>query len=394
MQKQNEKQLVMILLAFAFLVGGFVRLYPAIRTGFPLNDGGLFYQMIRDIQQAGFRLPLFTGYNGLNIPFAYPPFPLYFVALLQSLTKVPLPGLMAWLPAVVSLFSVGLFYLLARKILGNEIQAALACMLYALLPHSFEWEIMGGGVTRAFGGFFYILFACALLRVFREKRGMVPAILAGSLLVLSHPEWALHGAVMGVFFWWVWDRNKKGFIRALLVAGGVVLLTSPWWLSVIDRYGLHTFLLAPKASGTHLLFWVPMLLLNFTGESVPFTALFGMLGLFFLIYHKRYFLAAWLVLVFLTDPRSSFNVTPIQISMLAAVALTEIFPSIYHATGRTGSVRTRRQIFHQKRCTFLRPAGYRIFLYPGSAQCANQCAQAGGYRIAWKTRTSRPVLGI
>jgi hypothetical protein len=70
MQKQNEKQLVMILLGFAFLVGGFVRLYPAIKTGFPLNDGGLFYQMIRDLQHTGFRLPLLTSYNQLNIPFA------------------------------------------------------------------------------------------------------------------------------------------------------------------------------------------------------------------------------------------------------------------------------------------------------------------------------------
>jgi hypothetical protein len=164
--------------------------------------------------------------------------------------------------------------------------------------------------------------------VFWEKSGTFLAILAGSLLVLSHPEWALHGLVTAGFFWWMRGRNKAGLISALLVAVGIGLVTSPWWLSVISRYGLQTFLLAPRASGTHLLFWVPLLLLNFTGESVPFTALFGMLGLLFLVYHKRYFLAAWLVLVFLTDPRSSLNVTPIQISMLAAIAISEFFPPI------------------------------------------------------------------
>lgn len=324
--QQTEKQFALIMLGFALLMGSFVRLYPMIKTGFPVNDGGLFFKMIQDLQQAGYQLPFVTTYNHLDIPFAYPPFPLYFVAILNQISKVPLLALVGWLPAIISILSMAAFYLLARKLLDNEFQAALAAMFFALLPHSFEWQIMGGGVTRAFGGLFYILFSYCTYRTFWEKKGnIIPAIITGSLLVLSHPEWTLHGIVTAGYFWWTKGRNKPGILKALLLAGSVALLTALWWLDVILRHGIQVFLAAPKASGTHLLFWVPLLLLNFTGESVPFTALLGIIGAIYLLHKKQPFLAIWFLLVFLTDPRSSLNVAPIQVSLLAAIAFSEIF---------------------------------------------------------------------
>jgi hypothetical protein len=62
-----------VALASAVLLGLLIRLSFVVGTDFPLNDGALFYTMVRDLQQVHYRLPLYTSYNGAQIPFAYPP---------------------------------------------------------------------------------------------------------------------------------------------------------------------------------------------------------------------------------------------------------------------------------------------------------------------------------
>ena len=52
-----------LLLFTALLFGAIVRLWPALTNGFPLNDGGMFYTMIRDLKANHFILPRFASYN-------------------------------------------------------------------------------------------------------------------------------------------------------------------------------------------------------------------------------------------------------------------------------------------------------------------------------------------
>ncbi len=54
---------------------------PFVGTDFPLNDGGLFATMIQDLVNNRLLLPASTTYNGLDIPFAYPPLAFYVAAL-------------------------------------------------------------------------------------------------------------------------------------------------------------------------------------------------------------------------------------------------------------------------------------------------------------------------
>ena len=62
-----------VFLFLAILFGGFIRLNPVLTSSFPLNDGGLFYTMVQDLQENGYRIPETTRYNQLNLPYAYPP---------------------------------------------------------------------------------------------------------------------------------------------------------------------------------------------------------------------------------------------------------------------------------------------------------------------------------
>jgi len=90
----------------ALLFGTVVRFMPVVSNGFPLNDGGMFYTMIRDLQANHYILPQFTSYNFTDIPFAYPPLGFYIAASLSDLLHVPVLQVLLWLPALVNTLSI------------------------------------------------------------------------------------------------------------------------------------------------------------------------------------------------------------------------------------------------------------------------------------------------
>jgi len=68
-----------------------VRLAITLRSDFPLNDGGLFFSMARDLKRAHYALPGEKSYNGADLPFAYPPLGIYLAALADSALPAGLP---------------------------------------------------------------------------------------------------------------------------------------------------------------------------------------------------------------------------------------------------------------------------------------------------------------
>ncbi|MBP8165389.1 MAG: hypothetical protein KAX86_08095, partial [Anaerolineales bacterium] len=109
-----------LLLFTALLFGAVVRFWPAATNGFPINDGGMFYVMIRDLKANGLTLPSFTSYNSAQIPFAYPPLGFYITALLSTLTPVSELQIVLWLPALINTLSILAFFKLAEHTLGSR----------------------------------------------------------------------------------------------------------------------------------------------------------------------------------------------------------------------------------------------------------------------------------
>jgi hypothetical protein len=62
--------------------------------------------MVEDLIASGFRLPIYTEYNQLNIPFAYPPLPFYLAGFVSRYLRVPLIEVIRWLPTLISLLLV------------------------------------------------------------------------------------------------------------------------------------------------------------------------------------------------------------------------------------------------------------------------------------------------
>lgn len=317
-------------LVFATLFGLLLRGLGEANASFPLNDGGLFYTMIRDIQHNRFSLPVYTSYNGGGIPFAYPPLGFYIAGLLSTTAGWSLLDLMRWLPAFVSTLTIPAFYFLAQDILKSKKQAALAVFIFAFIPSGFAWLIMGGGVTRSWGYLFALLSIRQLYHFYANDENNIFSVVAlATLVVLTHPEAAVHTFLAAIFFFFYFSRSIKKFFRSFQVGLGVLLLSSPWWLTILFRHGWSPFSTALLSSQQNNVNIITRLILlfqfSFTDESnLTLIGVLGLLGVFTLLAQKRYFLPIWLAFIFLIEPRSASLYVIVLLAMSSAVLLDDL----------------------------------------------------------------------
>jgi hypothetical protein len=119
----------MALIGVALGAGVVLRAAP-IAADFPLGDGGLFWAMANELRTNGFLPPDVTGYNGLDIPYVYPPLGLYLLGLLG--------GDRMWLQIIPALFSIATIpavWLLGRGLTSHrEDSWPPGCMRYRRGP--------------------------------------------------------------------------------------------------------------------------------------------------------------------------------------------------------------------------------------------------------------------
>jgi hypothetical protein len=327
MRRNQEAQIILL---WAILFGGFVRFYPVWQAGFAINDGGLFYNMILDLLANNFRLPAFSSFNGGAIPFAYPPFPVYFSALLTWLFHFDALQLVQWLPALIATLCLVPFYFLAHELLRDPVKGAFATFAYAMLPESFAWFVMGGGLTRSTGRFFGLLTLFLVYRLFttRQRKFILPVALSAAFLTLSHPEATVHTFGMVFIFWLFFGRNRDSLFHSLAVAGLVILFTAPWWGAVAQLHGWQIFRAAAQ-TGWQNFFGVTFLLSDFTFElGLSLLGVLALIGLLAHLMRRQFFLPLLLLTPVLLEPRSAPTVVTIPVALLAADALVDvIFPA-------------------------------------------------------------------
>ena len=320
-----------LVLAFTIIFGALVRFVPTVLAHSVINDGGLFYTMMGEIRGNGFLLPLFTTYNHLSIPFAYPPLSLYLGALLSA-TGIPASSVIRWLPPLLSTLCIPAFYWMALQLLGARGTASLATLAYALMPSSFSWYVMGGGLSRALGILFLLLTCASAWRLFERPSVQRAAITAvfGAGAVMSHPETGLHTLAVGILIWLFRGRTRHGLRSALMVALGVLALSSPWWLTVILRHGLAPVLSALNTGGHSGLFWLPLVTFDFAEETFVtlFTAL-ALIGLAMRCIQREWLLPVWILIAFVVEPRSASAIATLPLALLAGVALGDfVLPNL------------------------------------------------------------------
>lgn len=328
-----------LFLLLAILLGGYVRLSQVVGADFPLNDGGLFYAMTRDLQENQYRLPVTTSYNQLDIPFAYPPLPFYLAGGLNDLLGWELIDIFRVLPAIFSVLGIPAFFLLAQSLVKNPAHVGVATLIFALLPTTFDWLIMGGGLTRAPAFFFALLTLHRIYLLYTRdaKIDILWTALLASVTILSHPETALHTALSALVFFFFFGRRKAGVRKSVAVAGLVLLLTAGWWLPNLAHHGLDPYLAAGRTGWHSLQAVVQLLRFDITNEyGLATIGGLALVGFFWQLARRQTLLPVWLLVIFISEPRSApLYLTPL-IALLAGDCLLNILAG-FPVSGQSSS---------------------------------------------------------
>lgn len=315
-----------LLLVVVLAVAGAIRASFVLDAGFPLNDGGMFHAAVSDIEANSWRIPRELSYNGAGIPFAYPPLAFYLTRLFEVLTGAGTLTSERVLPAAFSTAAAGAFYLLARTLTGRA-ESLVAAWFFALVPHSFDWEIGGGGLTRAPGLFFALVALIGLCRVAQGSRSRLVAGgsgVAAGLAILAHPQMGLFVAYSAALFALLSHDRPTAARRMALPAIVAAALVSPWLVWVVARLGVDP-LLAASQTGTHGPAIVQVLGPSaFSEPMFPLVAALGGVGFAWCVGRREWLLPAWVVAIVVLDPRKAETLATIPAAMLGAKAMFRV----------------------------------------------------------------------
>jgi hypothetical protein len=116
-------------------------------------------------------------------------------------------------------------------------------------------------------------------------------------------------------------RDDRLLIMVLLV--GVLLLSSPWWVTILQHHGIAAFYQAGQVTHSRWLFWTILFALSFTGEYTTVIAVFALIGFFIQLAKKKTFFPLWAMICLIADPRGGIPASIFPFTVLAMSALTE-----------------------------------------------------------------------
>ncbi len=247
---QNAKWTLAILLALLALA---ITLTNALRSAYPIGYAGLYTLMAETIADNGFRLPqAVPDYNAQPIPLAYPPLPFFIAAFFTKIVGMAPLTYLRFLPIVLAMVTVVVFYLLLSEICQDQRIAALGGVLFLSMPEIAHYDFSAAGMVRGFALVFLLLFWLFGWKACRtdtpRTRDWLPAASFLGLTGLSHLSYALFAGfgllMMVLFSKLVWQGKFLLLIRIGLVTGGVM---APWLITILSRWGFG-ILLAPLGS--------------------------------------------------------------------------------------------------------------------------------------------------
>jgi hypothetical protein len=332
-----DRTFAVALLVIALVLGAVARL-NIVQPDFPYNDGAMFLQMTEELKAANYALPWFTRYNFLDIPYAYPPFGFYLTAFLSDLLPVTPLELIRVLPVIFNLLTIPAVYLLGRNFLKSRSAAAFGALVYGINASSYEWFIMGGGLTRASGYLFAILAVDQIYKMYtrRQPRYIVTAALLSALSILSHAQmgqFALVGAAVAFVFY---GLSWTGVRYSVAVVIGVAALVAPWLLTVISRHGIEPFrnavsVASPGLDRLDIPYTTRMdLYLGFgtpewlAGPASLYTNFVPVIGLLKLVFDRRWFLPAWWLVNLIAASRGAPARAGLFVGLAGAVVVFEV----------------------------------------------------------------------
>ncbi|MCW3137022.1 MAG: glycosyltransferase family 39 protein [Methanophagales archaeon] len=339
----EESRLLVVILIF--LVGFFVRFSPLIIMGFPtelpFNGGGLYYHFSETILENNFTYPRTIPYYTDNgIPFAYPPLLFYLIAIVAKFTPLSTFILHIYLPTFISVATVIAFYFLAKEIFQERKLILFSTLVYAILPTAFSELIPGEGLCESFGVFIFIIGMIFMHKMFSTdslKYILITGFLFG-IAVLGSPGGGYAFAISLVVFSFLKGRgvfDAKKFTSVALI-GAVV--SSPWWLTVIDYHGIDILLNGFMSRHSDILGLI-VKSLYFHVFGGLFWAAFCLFGIFYCIIKREFFLPIWFISVLIPGGAEIGYIIPIPAAILITLGLFKVvIPGFKKDISRTNKI--------------------------------------------------------
>lgn len=308
--------------AFILILSTYYRLSFFSDSPFPMNDGAVFLRFFEEIAANNYRLPDCVMFNKACITFTYPPLSFYFAALATEFGFTPLE-VSKWYGSVVLTIYYVIAFFVIKRVFASQF-AVLACFaIFAFHGRSFEWLIMGGGISRVTAACF---FALTLLSVMRFQSGItagkivLTGIAVGATL-LSHPEWGISAAgVVTVYMMYQLGPRLKPFLALCAIGAVSALCLVPWLYAALSIHGLEPFRAAAGSSDFHLVNSV-LAVLTF-GFVPPPVRVFCAIAIVVVIVRRDMFWLLALVAMQLLTPRSYPSaMSGLPLAILATIGL-------------------------------------------------------------------------
>ncbi|HZY17839.1 MAG TPA: hypothetical protein VFE82_05115 [Ramlibacter sp.] len=326
----------LLLLALAVVIG--VRVHLLRSTDFPINDGALFLSFIEAIVPVFPALPDTVAFSGLSIPFAYPPLSFWLAAAAVRLGADPL-AIVHRVPILMNTGYVLLFAALLRRTGHSRLFTATAVLVFGTTFLSYEWLVMGGGLSRGLGSLFLLL---TLLVLMPAVHGRGPAwsparlLVAGACVgaaVLSHLEWGLLAAFSAAACAALTPLGAGARARAAATVGvAAAAVAGPWFLSVVGTHGLEPFLAAARTGSLQGLGAAPggaMKVAGAIGVLLPFV----LLGAIVVARTRDVFWLLFVAAALLLTPRGGRTPMLLALGVLAASGLLTSVALLRHWAG-------------------------------------------------------------
>ena len=313
-------------LMVVIVIGGLLRAAPVLANGFPLNDGGLFLEMIRAVRSSGFALPDYVNYNGNAIPFAYPPLGFYAAAAVAGLSGASDIQVIQILPVVWAIATIPAAYLLFTRLLETEFRALVATAAFAVIPRSYNWMVSGGGITRGLGMLAAIAALTAAIDLYRaggkRRIGFTGGLIA--VTALAHPQAGVFLAVsIAVLLPFFAPSLRIGLLRLMAAVALAAVFVVPWLALVIWRHGAETVIGAAETGGTFADSVKLILGLRFSDGLFEFVGIIAVFGVFVAAINRRWLIPIWLLVTLLVSTRAGLNYVPIMMSAAVAFAIAD-----------------------------------------------------------------------
>jgi hypothetical protein len=304
-----------------FLALAATYLYHSVRSPYPMGAAGLYTLMAELVAQKPFPMPMEVPYYGPGgLPFAYPPVAAYVTALFIGPLRIPALDFLRWEPAILCILTMLAVYAFAKQLWGDRLKALAGVAIAFSAETVFMFHGTASGSVRALALLWSFLAAwSALLAYTCDRHWRRDALLAGFFLGLTgmtHLAYAAFLAPGILLMAFLHESHRpmlaRASVLATIVAVGIVV-SAPWWMTIIRRYGLEVLLNAGSSHGT-------LSLLKMAGPSPvavarsllrwyanlggtwwpPFLAGIALVGLAYGVARRRWLLPAWTVVVVAT----------------------------------------------------------------------------------------------